>query len=411
MKSILRRFSLLLSAFILHFGLFPVPLTICLLYGPEAVPYVWLETALIILVTAAACTLNGKRKIIAGLAGALCLILSIPLLNWQNSPPLLLLPAISIAELFILINPGTVHRTFNLPLFIFCSVLYAAVQLSKATKLAPQLPFSALSPSLEIGFILFLFSCLLLNNRELLQAEIRFGRSVPAGIQRVNRLNILCLLLLSTLFACIPQIAAFLSFLYQEMKKLIQLIVSFISGLFAVDEPAAAPSAVPDLSAFGMGEPVPESTPNPLFELILNILTGIILAVLAGVLLFLIGKQLLRLFRFLALRFQKYLGSFDHVYTDTYEDLPESNANTETVRRPKRSVLRRKAESPREQIRLLYRLRLLKHPEWSPADTAKAHLPPQAASLYEVARYSQHPVTEQDAESFATLLDSSASPV
>lgn len=409
MNIILRRFSLLFPALILLLGLFPVQLTICLLYAPQAVPFLWLQTGLTLGTVAISSVLNGKKRIPAALVGAICHVLISEPLDWQHAPWLLLLPVISICQIFFLINPDIARRAFSLPLFIICAGCYGAVQFSKSTQLGDLLPYDALSPSLEIAFVLFLFCCLLLNNQELLQAEIRFGRNVPAGIRRVNRLNIICLLLLSAIFACIPQITAFLSFLYHEMKVLIQFIVRHLSGLLAGDKPATAPTMGFDPSAFGMGEPVPEAAPNPLFELILNILTDITLASLAAALLYLIGKRLLQLFRFLALRFQQYLGAFDHVYTDTYEDIPESGAVRETVRRTKQTVLRRKAGSPREQIRLLYRLRLRKHPEWSPADTVKAHLTPQAAVLYEVARYSPHPVTEQDADAFAKLIDSTAS--
>ena len=56
--------------------------------------------------------------------------------------------------------------------------------------------------------------------------------------------------------------------------------------------------------------------------------------------------------------------------------------------------------TPTEQIRYRYRRLAEKHPEWKHSHTARENLPKAAAQLYERARYSDHVITEQDAETF-----------
>ena len=56
--------------------------------------------------------------------------------------------------------------------------------------------------------------------------------------------------------------------------------------------------------------------------------------------------------------------------------------------------------TPVQKIRYRYRQLSRKHPEWTVQSTARENLQERAAGLYELARYSNHPVQEADAESF-----------
>ena len=56
--------------------------------------------------------------------------------------------------------------------------------------------------------------------------------------------------------------------------------------------------------------------------------------------------------------------------------------------------------TPVRKIRYRYRQLSRKHPEWTVQSTARENLQERAAGLYELARYSTHPVQEADAESF-----------
>ena len=55
---------------------------------------------------------------------------------------------------------------------------------------------------------------------------------------------------------------------------------------------------------------------------------------------------------------------------------------------------------PRERVRFYYLRARLRHPGWVPEQTAREHLPADAAEIYERARYSAHEVRESDASRF-----------
>ncbi|MBQ8092475.1 MAG: DUF4129 domain-containing protein [Clostridia bacterium] len=406
MKAFFRKLIPVYPVMIIMFGLMPLPLMLCLTSQPEAITAVFLGGILTLLLTGLAASMNGRRRIIIGIAGTSILFFcSLHLMHWQNRPSLLLIPFLYSAELFTLIRPSVTESNFRLPFFIGCSILYGSIQLGMSPLMKIQLPWSELTPFFQISFILFLLSSLLLNNQDILETEVRFGRAVPGTVLNVNRLNILVLITLSTLAACIPQIAEWIRFIYRSLKDMIGKIINFLSMLFAQELPPDGPAGAVDSSGFMMEEALPEQPGNPLFERIASIVTGIILAALGLYLLYRMAKLLFRIFRKIVRRFQQYMASFDHTYEDTYEDLPDEPLTGTTLLRKRRSHQHLKAGSPRELVRWTYQQRLRHHPEWLPGETVRSHLSPSAAHIYEKARYSPHPVTEQDASSFTDLVN------
>ena len=57
-------------------------------------------------------------------------------------------------------------------------------------------------------------------------------------------------------------------------------------------------------------------------------------------------------------------------------------------------------DAPAGRIRLRYALLLARHGEWKTSSTARENLPSGAASLYELARYSDHAPSREDAQRF-----------
>ena len=56
--------------------------------------------------------------------------------------------------------------------------------------------------------------------------------------------------------------------------------------------------------------------------------------------------------------------------------------------------------TPTERIRYQYRRLSEKHKDWIAASTARENLPADAAAVYERARYSNHPISDEDAVQF-----------
>ena len=63
---------------------------------------------------------------------------------------------------------------------------------------------------------------------------------------------------------------------------------------------------------------------------------------------------------------------------------------------------KKRAMTPAQRIRYRYQRLLYKHPNWDQGSTARENLPTVAAAVYEQARYSSHPVTQEDAALFVS---------
>ena len=104
-------------------------------------------------------------------------------------------------------------------------------------------------------------------------------------------------------------------------------------------------------------------------------------------------------------RLSRYVSTVSEDYEDEITDTRD-DGERERVRSRRRNrraaVAEDKNMSPGERIRRRYLRLLYKHPEWSLGATAREKLPADAAPLYEQARYSDHPLTEEDAARFAT---------
>ena len=90
--------------------------------------------------------------------------------------------------------------------------------------------------------------------------------------------------------------------------------------------------------------------------------------------------------------------------TDTRDDMLERVEEKEKTARQIVRVVTGKL-SPGERIRDHYRRMQNKHPEWTQQSTARENLNEEAAKLYEQARYSDHPITEADADRFRSEIE------
>lgn len=97
--------------------------------------------------------------------------------------------------------------------------------------------------------------------------------------------------------------------------------------------------------------------------------------------------------------------SSEDYYEDEITDTREDAILERTEREKKdfrKMLLGEVYLEPGERIRYRYRRMAKKHPQWRRASTARENLPEEAASLYERARYSDHPISEDDARRFKT---------
>lgn len=394
-----KKASLIWTILMILSGLFPVPLALGLYLNPAVLPHLPILCAMVGLAAFLADSPSKQRRILCGSLCAILLCLYGALI-FSHPLPLLLIPVLYLAQLLFLLrpHPGTVF--FQLPFFLSCLAIYGAFQFGMMT--LTNIQWAAAFPFFLVSFLLFLFSGLVLNNQDLLQVEIRFGRKVPLSVLNVSRLSIFLLLFAALIITCIPQISQFLRFLYQTLRDLLLSLAKLLSSLFR-DEIAPESAPLPGSSFFPAAEAAAEAPSNPILEMILNILTWAFLLSLVLYLLFRIAKLLLWFLRRLVRRFQQYISAFDTAYEDTYEDLPQSDATRQGLFFRNRKPAVSFGDSPRGKIRSVYLKQLLRHPEWSPSETAKDHLCQPAAELYEKARYSTHDMTDEEAARFSSL--------
>ena len=94
-----------------------------------------------------------------------------------------------------------------------------------------------------------------------------------------------------------------------------------------------------------------------------------------------------------------------NAHTDDYEDeitdtRQDGQSETRKESKEKKPKVSESNMTPKERIRYRYRKLSQKHPEWQAHNTARENLPEDPASLYERARYSEHPITPEEAEQF-----------
>ncbi len=382
-------------------GLFPLSLALALFQMPAVIPHLPVLCGITGLAAVLADSPSRHCRLLVGGIGILCLCIY-GILIFRQPLPLLLIPFLYLLQLLILLRPHPEKSFFQLPFFLFCLALYGIFQFGMLALRRGNIPWHAALPVFPLAFLLFLFTSLVLNNLDLLQVEIRFGRRVPSSVLNVSRLNIFLLLLASLVIACIPQISQFLHSMYRTLRDLLISLVLFLSSLFAGNE-TVHDGAIQAGSFFPAAESAAEAAPNPIVELILNLITWTVIAALTAYLLFRIAKLLVRFLRFLVRRFQQYISAFDTTYVDTYEDLPLSDSVRKGFLRRRKRIPQSFSTSPRDRIRFFYLKMLLRHPEWSVSETAKDHLDQPAAELYEKARYSTHDISDEDAVRFSSL--------
>lgn len=162
-----------------------------------------------------------------------------------------------------------------------------------------------------------------------------------------------------------------------------------------------------------------ESAETPRFWIILEQVIRIAALVLAAVLAFFILKKFMHVLakavRFLIEQLRRYAGQINNAYEDTVESILDWGEVKRRVMRPRAAVRKKAAAiawntlSPRESVRMRYKV-LRDRGKERPANlTARQvilqkNVSPQAADLYDRARYSSQEISAQDAAEMKELV-------
>lgn len=255
---------------------------------------------------------------------------------------------------------------------------------------------------LKGSFLGFLLLTVLGLNRGSMNEASGDKRSVTKNMRRSNIWMTLGLFGLAVGASYIP-------YIYEWIRKAVLWVVAAILWLISRLLPGDS-SGEDGGSSGGMdGFPAAEETEPSLFMKILEIAL-MVLAFL--VLLALICWMCVKLYRVMKIllkklkeKLAKYAAAVSEDYIDEITDTRETGEGSRSRSRfGKARPKAPKNPTPEEKVRYRYKLLLWKHPEWNRGTTAREKLPATASEIYERARYSDHPVSEEESEKFKVTL-------
>ncbi len=263
---------------------------------------------------------------------------------------------------------------------------------------------------LRLGsFLLFLVLVVLALSRNSLGFAAQARVNIPVVMRRKNAVFTLALLALALLLAALPAIGAALDRLWQSTLNLIRTAAAFLASFLAQKSGGEAPAG--DGGGAVSLMPALEEGPVSWFHRFLEILVAVVAVVALLVLLVCLGRILWKRLKQLAKYLWEQLARFGNTASRDYEDEVTDTRDDGEYQRTGlverlRTRLTRMDESrltPAQRVRYRYLRLRMKHTGWQPASTARETLPPEAAQLYERARYGGQELTGQEAEGFREM--------
>lgn len=370
---------------------------------------VWLAAvfAAAFAVLAEACLLvRGRGRLLAGLAGRAALL---GLGLWLLPPGgALLAPAGCMGLLGLCLPMGGWPREKEPPpaWYIAGLVLHLAAQVmvNVSRRSGEADGFLAAAPLLLAGFVLFAALAMLSINRLSMNQASMSRQRVPASMRRINVLLTAVLLALTLLISALPAVIRAVERAWNLLLGLILRFLDWLSSLLPQSSTiGAAPMESMDMS--GLAEASAE--PN-LLAVILEkaalVLAGVAAAVLVALAARFLYRRLKKLAKYLLELMRRYAAASGEDYEDEITDTREEGRERHLPLRALRRHLDLRDDrslSPAQRIRRRYARLRMHHPDWQDSRTARETLSGDAARLYERARYSEHPVTDEEAAEFA----------
>ena len=365
------------------------------LTAPDCLEWGWFFGALGFLGAVCCLLMPGRRRALCGVLEAAAIVgAGLALLPWRGQPALMLVPFLDAGLLLACLPMAAWEPRREIPIQ-FCLTLLAFFVVFQifASAAAPGMPLSRAQTPVQLCFAGFALFLLLGQNREALAQR---GQA-PLRVRHRNTLLTVGICALVLLIALIPVLAQALAAVAAFLRRMLWELMELLGRLFPMQTGEIGGGAGGGFAGFGLEEAA-EARPDWL----LRILTVVVPVALGALLLW----GLWRLCRFLFSRlkklrlwFTRFLHAAGEEWEDTVEDTRQSH---ETLSRRERARLRRslRAGTPRERIRARFAELLRRHPEWNRGVTARERIEADQASLYERARYSEHPVTAEEAERF-----------
>ena len=386
----------------------PVLLIALCMNAPQALPAAyWLFGAYVALSSLCLLIPGRYRMPLSALGSAGLLALSAFLFPIKAQPLLLLLPAALIGLLFFSLPLALRQYESDISPYIY----FVGVGIHIVTQFlhryfdaydgaSPYAPVETAMTASLIGYmVLFLLS---MNRISLDNASLSRHR-IPAGMRTINTVMTLSFLAGSLLLSVTPAIVRGVTSLWHaftfSVRKLFALLLSLLPS--ADSAGLGAQGGADGMLPLGEGINEPSAF-AVLLQKIATVVTAILLAAGTLYLLYVLIRALIRFTRRLALRLRAYVSAASGEYEDEVTDTREDGAQREILfLRRNRRAAQEAEKTPAGRIRQTYARLLRKKPQWPSSSTARENLPENAAALYERARYSEHPISSEDADCFA----------
>lgn len=385
----------------------PAAMLLTLAMAPGCFPWCWCLPGGYVLCAWLCLLIPGRKRLIAAAAASVLMAAgSLALLPWRAQVLLLLLPAMYIALLLWTLPIGGWPHNRELPIgwhvggVLTHLTLQVLINISRAAGNGVYTP--AQTPLL-ISFLAYAALVLLALNRASLDSAAQSRRKVPLLMQRQNRIITLTLLLVSLLVAAIPAIGAALRTSWDVVTGWLLRLLSLLAALVPLPSGGGGSPGGGGAADMDFGESQPPSAFALLMEKIVSAAVQVIVIVALLLLAYVVGRKLWKLLKLLWARMLRYSAAASEDYEDEITSTrDESDTEREgLLTRLRRSVpIAEKGGTPAQQVRLRYRQLRRKHADWSAAATARETIPPEAAALYERARYAGHDLTDEEAARF-----------
>ena len=383
------------------FATLPVTLILQAQFGAKLLFLVWLLPLCFVVLDLLGQKVTGKLHLPFAIGAALVQLLWGLFFHLQTGSPFLWIAPVMYCILTLWgMAWDAEDRTTNL-WFTVGLVLHIGAQLYRRTRVVANDPvLDPVSGWILAAFFLFALISFLSMNQTGLKLASSGRQSVPKAMQRKNLVMTLVFFAIAFIIALIPAATQAVSLLFSWIGRFLQWLSSLIPERQQTQVSESVPVQENDMMEILGLENSPGMPPW-----IQTVIYGLLIAVAAAVVilvLYVLIRKLLSLLRRILANLKRYMHAVSEDYVDEITSTYSAPEDEQESRRKQRklSVSEEHKLPPAERIRFRYRRLRQKHPQWQSGSTARETLPESAAVLYERARYSSHPVTEEDAQRF-----------
>ena len=384
---------------LLVFATIPISLFLYAFLAPELLALCWVTPAAYAAFVILAFLIPGKMRLFYGIIATILLAFSglLPLMTVRNF--FLLIIPIFYCILFLWSLPmASWSSDKTLPAFCYWGGLlfHMITHLLKIlVSTLVNVSFASISGLQLVCFFAFAGLAMISLTRGNL-ASAANGRRAPASMQRKNLIMTVIFFAVALIISLMP---AIMDAIRSFFNWLLDLLLNALSSTEDISETTPTVPMQSTMDGAVMAGTAEAGLLTKIFNIIFLILgTGIMLAAA-----FYAARVLIKLLRKLIRRFLTGMSDYAaNVSEDYIDEITDTRTAMPKKKRNRVSAADERAMPPAQRIRYRYQRLLYKHPNWDQGSTARENLPTEAAAVYEQARYSSHPVTQEDAALFVS---------